>query len=157
MSDTNNVPAHDLGEGAPSTSTPTFTQDDVDRIVSERLARERAKYADYDDLKSAATEAANVQREYEELSGKTAQVEQQLRVERAARRYGLDDDLLPFLSGQSDEEVEERAKTLATKLTAAPPPTPISPRPDPSQGQGADHALNGDPLLDSLKSKLGIP
>ncbi len=35
----------------------TFTQADVDRIVADRLARERARYADYDDLKARAAEA----------------------------------------------------------------------------------------------------
>lgn len=32
----------------------TFTQDEVNAIVADRLARERAKYADYDDLKGKA-------------------------------------------------------------------------------------------------------
>jgi hypothetical protein len=32
----------------------TFTQADVDRIVQDRLAKEKAKYADYDDLKVKA-------------------------------------------------------------------------------------------------------
>lgn len=32
----------------------TFTQADLDRIVSERLTRERSKYADYDELKTKA-------------------------------------------------------------------------------------------------------
>jgi len=32
----------------------TFTQADLDRIVGERLAREREKYADYDQLKAAS-------------------------------------------------------------------------------------------------------
>lgn len=31
-----------------------FTQEELDRIVGDRLARERGKYADYDDLKAAA-------------------------------------------------------------------------------------------------------
>jgi hypothetical protein len=31
-----------------------FTQADIDRIVADRLARERAKYSDYDDLKAKA-------------------------------------------------------------------------------------------------------
>lgn len=35
----------------------TFTQADVDRIVQDRLARESAKYGDYDDLKRRVTEA----------------------------------------------------------------------------------------------------
>lgn len=32
----------------------TFTQQDLDRLIDERLKRERAKYADYGDLKKAA-------------------------------------------------------------------------------------------------------
>lgn len=35
-----------------SGGSPAFTQADVDRIVGERIARERAKFADYDELKS---------------------------------------------------------------------------------------------------------
>lgn len=34
----------------------TFTQADVDRIVAERLTRERGKFADYDQLKTKASE-----------------------------------------------------------------------------------------------------
>lgn len=42
----------------------TFTQEELDRVVGERLAREREKYADYDELKQAKArldeiEAAN--------------------------------------------------------------------------------------------------
>ncbi len=36
-------------------STKQLSQADVDAIVQDRLARERKKYADYDDLKSKAT------------------------------------------------------------------------------------------------------
>lgn len=36
------------------TYTPPATQDDLNRIVEQRLARERGKYADYDDLKAKA-------------------------------------------------------------------------------------------------------
>lgn len=32
----------------------TFTQEDLDRLVEDRLKRERAKYSDYDDLKAKA-------------------------------------------------------------------------------------------------------
>jgi hypothetical protein len=37
-------------------STQTFSQADVDRVVTERLNRERSKYADYDELKQRATQ-----------------------------------------------------------------------------------------------------
>ena len=41
------------GSGANSHSqdVATFTQADIDRIVADRLTRERQKFADYDDLK----------------------------------------------------------------------------------------------------------
>ena len=36
----------------------TFTQDEVNAIVADRLSRERAKYTDYDDLKDKASKYA---------------------------------------------------------------------------------------------------
>ncbi len=58
------------GEGDPATGDPTgdppeeepkYTQADVDRVIEERLARERKKYADYGDLKKKAAEAMTEQ------------------------------------------------------------------------------------------------
>lgn len=41
--------------GASANPTPrTFSQDDVNRLIDERLKREREKYADYTDLKAKA-------------------------------------------------------------------------------------------------------
>ena len=37
------------------TQEKTFTQEEVNAIVSQRLERDRAKYADYDSLKEKAT------------------------------------------------------------------------------------------------------
>ena len=42
------------GGGEPQPEQRMLTQQDVDRIVSERLARQKAQYADYDDLKAKA-------------------------------------------------------------------------------------------------------
>lgn len=39
-----------------ATYTPPATQADLDRIIGERLARDRAKFADYDTLKAKAAE-----------------------------------------------------------------------------------------------------
>lgn len=48
------------GEGGKNgdgkSSDKTFTQADLERIVGERLTRERSKYGDYDQLKAAADE-----------------------------------------------------------------------------------------------------
>ena len=44
-----------------ATEDPKFTQADLDRIVQDRLRREREKYADYDELKAKAAEAESEQ------------------------------------------------------------------------------------------------
>jgi hypothetical protein len=49
----------------------TFKQEDVERIVAERLARERKKFSDYDDLKKAANQSKPLQ---EQLDALTAQL-----------------------------------------------------------------------------------
>jgi hypothetical protein len=76
------------------------------------------------------------QDELEEALGLAALTETQLWKERAARRHGLDDDLMAMLTGESAEEIEERAATLAGRLAAA-ANTQRRPAPDPSQGQGS--------------------
>jgi hypothetical protein len=64
---------------APAPADRTFTQSDIDRIVAERVARERGKYADYDDLKAKAGE-------YEQLRAQS-QTDQEKAIE-AARAEG---------------------------------------------------------------------
>jgi len=41
---------------APKGSEKTFTQEQLDHVVQERIAREKAKFADYDDLKKKVSE-----------------------------------------------------------------------------------------------------
>ncbi|MDQ3786268.1 MAG: hypothetical protein M3422_03375, partial [Actinomycetota bacterium] len=47
----------------PAPTPPTFTQDDVNRIVAERIARERQKYEGFDDLKDKAAKYDALQAE----------------------------------------------------------------------------------------------
>ncbi len=49
------------GDGTGDGGDKTFSQADVDRIVGERVQRERAKYADYDELKAKAGEATTLE------------------------------------------------------------------------------------------------
>ena len=103
----------------------TFTQADVDRIVRERVKREREKYADYDDLKAKADGAKTVEE-------RMAQLERDLATERAAAlrasvaaRYGVstepdeetglsDADL--FLTGKDEETLTAQASRLAKRV-----------------------------------------
>lgn len=62
------APAGD-GQGAPADGkggssggyTPPASQEDLDRIVAARLTRERARYADYDDLKAKAAKFEQIE------------------------------------------------------------------------------------------------
>ena len=104
----------------------TFTQADVDRIVRERVKREREKFADYDDLKAKAEGAKTVEE-------RMAQLERDLATEKAtalkaqvAARFGVstepdeetglsDADL--FLTGKDEETLTAQAKRLAKRVS----------------------------------------
>jgi hypothetical protein len=60
-------PNDDTGNGG---SVRTFTQTEVDKIVRDRLAREREKYADYDELKAQAAEAGKSKTAMERIEAK---------------------------------------------------------------------------------------
>lgn len=74
----------------------TFTQAELDRMVRDRLKREREKYADYDELKELAAKAKQLEdaekSELEKLQARLAETERlakeretQLKAERQAR------------------------------------------------------------------------
>ena len=54
MAETSNQEAITNPAAEGQQSERTFTQDEMNAIISDRLNRERAKYADYDDLKAKA-------------------------------------------------------------------------------------------------------
>ena len=98
MSDTTPTPAAPETAPAPSQEKEqeqeqerTFTQADLDRIVEERLARERKKYADYDDVKAKAAaldekEAENATDLERAVAQARKETEEALRKEFAAER-----------------------------------------------------------------------
>lgn len=82
------TPTPPNNEGRPETPTApaatpapekTFTQAELDKLISERLKREREKHADYDQLKAAADELAKIKEsqlsETEKLTKKLAELE----------------------------------------------------------------------------------
>jgi len=117
-------------EGAPQ-APRTFTQEQVDAMIGERLSRERAKYADYEGLKAkaaqfdAAEEAAKsdlqkaqdrAQQLQTELDGlKQANAERAMR-EKAARDAGLSPDMVEFLTGTDEDACAAQAKKLAERV-----------------------------------------
>ncbi len=92
----------------------TFTQADVDRIVRERVQRERAKYADYDELKAKAAGVKTVEDRLAEMEKRTAAAEASALRSDVAARHGIsaeDRDLL--LTGTDAETLEAQAKRIA--------------------------------------------
>ena len=60
----------------------TFTQEEVDKILSERLGRVKSKFADYDDLK---TKASEYEKALEEK--RLAELSAQERAEELAKKF----------------------------------------------------------------------
>ncbi len=105
-------------QGETAESERTFTQDQVNRMMGELRAKERAKYADYDEVKAKAAkfdeaEEANkseLQKAVEERDKYKSQVEameaERARAEKVAKvaeENGVDAQLLARMAGDVDE------------------------------------------------------
>ena len=104
----------------------TFTQSEMDAIIGDRLKRERAKYADYDEFKAKAAKfdeaeeasKSELQKAVEErdkykaeLDKLNAEREHAETVARVAAEKGVDAALLARMSG----DVEANAEFLASR------------------------------------------
>lgn len=104
------------GEGEGKQEQQTFTQADLDKVVKDRVARERAKYADYDDIKARAEGAKTVEEKLAELEGKYSAAEARALRSDIAAKHGIsaeDRDL--FLTGTDEETLTNQAKRLAER------------------------------------------
>lgn len=72
-----------------STGGKTFTQAEVDKLVRDRLTRERGKYADYDDLKARAAEADKGKTQLDKIEAQLAEMTKQ--AEKSAREVLIRD------------------------------------------------------------------
>jgi predicted acyl esterase len=151
--------------------TPPASQADLDRIVADRLSRERAKYADYDDLKTKASEYDKVAEAQKTAEQKAAEAlaEAQSKV----KEYETREQVATWksevekasgvpaaaLAGSSLEEIQAHAETLKPLIA---PPADTQPRKGaigpyvPTEGKTPAVPLNSDALEDALRAKLGI-
>lgn len=111
--------------------TPITSQEDLNRIIGERVKRATAKFADYKDLQTKAArldeiETAN-QTEVEKAQARIAELEAQMQsVEREALRrriageHGITDadDIDLFLTGTDEETLSRQAKRLADRTAS---------------------------------------
>lgn len=121
--------------GTPGGDTPPAdefkaitTQADLDKAIGERLTRERAKFADYKDLKAKATKLDEIEQANQSESEKTAKRIADLETELSNQRrdstrlkiasaHGITDadDIDLFLTGNDEETLTKQAKRLADR------------------------------------------
>ena len=111
---------------------PITTQEEFDAAIKERLSREKAKYSDYDQLKSRVTELetenvglkstieannqskADADKQLEEMQSQIAGYETASLRTRIALQHGLPYDLADRLQGTDEESLKADAERLAS-------------------------------------------
>jgi hypothetical protein len=108
---------------APGDGGKTFTQEELDRIVGERVQRERSKYTDYDAIKQKASKFDELDQanksDVERVTGERDQFKTQaetaaaesLRL-RVALEKKLPAELIDRLKGATKEDLEKDADEL---------------------------------------------
>ena len=106
----------------PEKPEQTFTQADVDRIVADRLKREReatrTKYADYDDLKTKAEGAKTLEDRVAEIEQAARQAEERALRAEVANAKGLTANQAKRLQGSTRDELEADADELLADIGA---------------------------------------
>ena len=122
---TNTADAGDDTTEPSAAPAPAFSQQDVDRIVAERLSRERAKFADYDDVKALAAKATEFEAERADLSKQVAEFkareERAALVAEVAAERGVPADVL---AGDTREALEAHADRIKALLPTGAPVAP---------------------------------
>lgn len=146
------TPAPEGGEGGKPTEGKTFTQEQIDKIVEQRLRREREKFADYDDLKAKAGQLDKLEESkktdeqklldriaaLEKADAEKAKALEQSQIdrlrERVAAKRNLTDAQAARLQGSTVEELEADATELFGEPKEPDPEpkgkVPRQPRPD---------------------------
>ena len=122
---------------------PITTQEEFDAAIKERLSREKAKYSDYDQLKSRVTELetenvglkstievnnqskADADKQLEEMQNQISNYETASLRTRVALQYGLPYDLADRLQGTDEESFKADAERLAGYMKRAQPVAPV--------------------------------
>jgi hypothetical protein len=117
-------------------NSKTFTQDELDRIINDRLSRQKSQYKDYDELKKAAEELTSIkqsqlsreeqmQAQLKEYENKLNAIELERKTESllnlkkdALKEAGLSDALASRIQGETAEEI--KADIEAIKAIMAP-------------------------------------
>lgn len=104
------------------------SQAELDRIIQKRLERERARFSDYDDIKSRAEKASELDVTVADLRKRVESYEaQEARaslVKKVADAHEVDADLLAEMRGDSEDDLTVQAKRLAGRIASKSPVIP---------------------------------
>ncbi|QIS21263.1 hypothetical protein [Nocardia terpenica] len=140
------------------TFTPVTSQDELNRIIKDRIDRERKKFADYADLKKKAAQFDDLQaaqmseldkatQRAEAAEARMAELEVSAARAQVAAAKGVPAELLP---GRTMEEFESAAAAILAFRDEG--RGPRAPMPDPLQGAGTEDAgAGGDWLSDMIR------
>lgn len=137
---TTTAPAEGQDQGGSSGYTPPASQAELDKIIADRLSRERGKFADYDELKTKAaeydkgvdaskTETQKAIDRADAAEAKVATFEAKAQVADWAADITKDSAVPPdALRGSTREELEAHHTQLASLITGKPAiPKPATP------------------------------
>ena len=108
----------------------TFSQSEVNRIVEDRLRREQAKYADYDDLKAKAdkfdaqeeankSELQKANEANQKLASQLAEQKHSGLVANACLKHGIPAEFADLVTGDDEESIDKAAEKVAKLVAGA--------------------------------------
>lgn len=112
------------GEDYKKVDDTLLPQSEVDKVVESRLERQKKQFADYDTLKEKAGKVDTIAKEWEtklkEAGEKTTTLEGELgkaKLEtekvKVIHEFKLSDELSEFVTGDTADELRERAEKLS--------------------------------------------
>jgi len=143
-------PAEQLGEGGKAAlATERAARKASDAALAKATAAlKKIENANLGELERAQKDAAEARTSLADLIKQTTR-------QKVALTKELPAGAVDFLRGDTEEEFTASADNLLALIAQLNAPKAL--KPDPSQGPKAQAiALNGDPLLEALKGKLGI-
>lgn len=101
-----------------------LAQADVDKVVETRLERQKKQYADYDDLKVKAGKVDTIASEFNDklkekdtvistLTGDLGKAKLETEKVKIIHEFKLPEDASEFLTGETADEIRERAEKLS--------------------------------------------
>lgn len=139
--------SQELGDGG---KKALQAERDARKSADKTIAELNARLKEFEDSKLSDLERA--QKEAADNAAELGRLRSENVRSKVALDKGIPADLVEFLTGDTEGDIAAKADLLLARLN-----TPGTPKPDPSQGaKGEATALNGDPLLDTLKNKLGL-